>query len=198
MTLRLPPELDAALTARAKRENRSKNKMAELLIAALVDADLRQGAPWTAHLGAARVPRSSVSIPRGFNSVADATAAAAQMLAAGEPLGEIWRYVILQMLDDYRSKLRHAGTDAAARMWQPAPATTSDSRLDAAFAALAEHLAGRDDWAAPEWVAEQWRVATPQWFVTELPGLHPRALEESPSSFRNRGVFITDMALERA
>jgi hypothetical protein len=30
--------------------------------------------------------------------------------------------------------------------------------------------------------------AWPWWFVTDLQGLHPRALIESPSSFRRRGV----------
>jgi hypothetical protein len=39
--------------------------------------------------------------------------------------------------------------------------------------------------------------ALPWWFVTNLRGLHPRALVESPASFRRRGVFITTDALER-
>jgi hypothetical protein len=38
----------------------------------------------------------------------------------------------------------------------------------------------------------------PWWFVTTLKGLHPRALVESPLSFRKRGVFITGGALQRA
>jgi hypothetical protein len=42
------------------------------------------------------------------------------------------------------------------------------------------------------------QAAWPWWFVTDLRGLHPRALVESPSSFRRRGVFITDGALSRA
>lgn len=35
------------------------------------------------------------------------------------------------------------------------------------------------------------------WFVAEMPGFHPRAMVESPLSFRKRGVFITSDALER-
>jgi hypothetical protein len=42
------------------------------------------------------------------------------------------------------------------------------------------------------------REAWPWWFVTDLRGLHPPALAESPSSFRRRGVFITSGALDRA
>ena len=70
--------------------------------------------------------------------------------------------------------------------------------MDAAFAAMAEYLARRDGWTVPAWAALPEREAWPWWFVTDLRGLHPRALVESPSSFRRRGVFITDGALERA
>jgi hypothetical protein len=42
---------------------------------------------------------------------------AAAMLADGERLSRLWRYVFVQMLDDYTSVLRHAGIAAAARMW---------------------------------------------------------------------------------
>jgi hypothetical protein len=52
-------------------------------------------------------------------------------------------------------------------------------------------------WPVPAWTREPQREALPWWFVTELRGLHPRALVESPSSFRRRGVFITRGALER-
>jgi hypothetical protein len=35
------------------------------------------------------------------------------------------------------------------------------------------------------------------WFVTPLWGMHATALQESPPSFRTRGVFITAGALSR-
>src|ERR1700691_2620683 len=68
----------------------------------------------------------------------------------------------------------------------------------AAFAAMAEYLGRRDGWAVPSWARLPEREAWPWWFVTDLRGLHPRALVESPSSFRRRAVFITDGALDRA
>jgi hypothetical protein len=120
------------------------------------------------------------------------------MLADGERLSRLWRYVFVQLLDDYTSVLRHAGTAAAARMWSGAPRATGDGRVDAAFAAMAEYLARRDGWTVPAWATLPEREAWPWWFVTDLSGLHPRALVESPSSFRRRGVFITSGALERA
>jgi hypothetical protein len=133
-----------------------------------------------------------------FRTVTEAADTAARMLADADTLGRVWRFAVVQMLDDYLSALRHDGADAAGWMWQAAPPSTGDVRVDAAFAAMAEHLARRDGWPVPGWARDASREATPWWFVTELRGLHPRALVESPSSFRRRGVFITRDALERA
>ena len=82
-------------------------------------------------------------------------------------------------------------------MWSAAPRSTGDSRVDAAFAAMAEYLARRDGWMVPSWARLPEREAWPWWFVTDLRGLHPRARVESPSSFRRRGVFIISGALDR-
>ncbi|MGD0603618.1 MAG: hypothetical protein ABSA53_08470 [Streptosporangiaceae bacterium] len=120
------------------------------------------------------------------------------MLQQGERLSRLRRYVFVQMLDDYTSVLRHTGVLAAARMWASSPRSAGDIRVDAAFAAMAEYLARRDGWAVPSWARLPEREAWPWWFVTGLRGLHPRALVESPSSFRRRGVFITSGALDRA
>jgi hypothetical protein len=119
------------------------------------------------------------------------------MIAEGRLLRDLWRHAVLQMLDDYTSLLRHKGTEAAAAMWAVPPRRSGDRRVDAVFAALAEHLARRDGWLSPDWVRDPRREAEPWWFVTGLPGLHARALVESPLSFRKRGVFITGTALDR-
>lgn len=130
-------------------------------------------------------------------SVRTAAIDAARLLAGGEPLKHVWRHAVLQMFDDYASTLRHDGVQAAAALWHDEPAPTGDSRVDAALAALAEHLARRDGWPVPAWALAPSRVTDTWWFVTDLPGLHPRALVESPLSFRKRGVFITADALVR-
>jgi hypothetical protein len=135
---------------------------------------------------------------RAFETVDQAADSAIAMLQAGERLSRLWRYVFVQMLDDYTSVLHHAGVSGAAGMWASAPRTTGDAGVDAAFAAMAEHLARRDGWTVPAWARLPEREAWPWWFVTDLRGLHPRALVESPSSFRRRGVFITGEALQRA
>jgi hypothetical protein len=36
-------------------------------------------------------------------------------------------------------------------MWEGEPSSTDDPRLDAGIAAMAEYLARRDRWIAPEW-----------------------------------------------
>jgi hypothetical protein len=135
---------------------------------------------------------------QAFETVDHAASDAIAMLQEGEQLSRLWRYVFVQMLDDYTSVLHHAGVPAAARMWASAPRSTGDIRVDAAFAAMAEYLARRDGWDVPSWARLPGREAWPWWFVTDLRGLHPRALVESPSSFRRRGVFITSGALDRA
>lgn len=139
-----------------------------------------------------------MAIGRRFRTVDDAASTAAELVEAGRPMPDLWRHVVLQMLDDYTSVLRHQGVDAAAAMWADAPRRTGDRRMDAALAALGEHLARRDGWPRPSWVLDPSREAEPWWFVTTLRGLRPRALAESPLSFRKRGVFITRGALDRA
>jgi hypothetical protein len=132
-----------------------------------------------------------------FRSAADAALLARQMLAENAQLRLVWRFALMQLFDDYTSVLRHDGLEAASQMWMQEPPLTGSSGVDAALAAMAEYLARRDGWRAPSWVRGPQREASPWWFVTELRGLHPKALVESPSSFRRRGVFITADALAR-
>ena len=77
---------------------------------------------------------------RAFETADQAAGSALAMLQDDERLSRLWRYVFVQLLDDYTSVLRHHGVSAAARMWSVAPRSTGDSRVDAAFAAMAEYL----------------------------------------------------------
>ena len=113
------------------------------------------------------------------------------MLIDGEPLTAIWRHVVLQLLDDYESDRRRQGALVAGGRFALEPARTSSAEVDAALAALAEHLARRDGWVTPAWASDSSRYARRWWFVTPLTGLHATALQQSPSAFRRRGVFIT-------
>lgn len=128
---------------------------------------------------------------------ADAALLADDLLAEGETLQSVWRYVIVQLLDDYSHDLVRVGASVASRRFTREPSVTRSAEVDAALAALAEHLARRDNWHVPAWARKPGRYSARWWFVTPLRGMHPTALQESPPSFRTRGIFITASALSR-
>jgi hypothetical protein len=119
------------------------------------------------------------------------------LLRDGETLQSVWRYAIVQLLDDYSHDLARAGAVVASRRFSLEPPATRSTEVDAALAALAEYLARRDNWQLPPWARKPGRYSSKWWFVTPLRGMHPTALQESPPSFRTRGVFITSGALSR-
>ena len=134
-----------------------------------------------------------------IGDVGDAALAVRAMLARNSVSSEdLWRFGVLQLLDDYESVRRHDGADAAAMMFMEVPGSTGDSGLDAAFAALACWLADRDGWSAPQWALADDPVARPWWFVSSSAYGRSWAMVQSPAQFRIRGVFITDTALPRA
>lgn len=104
---------------------------------------------------------------------------------------------VLQLLDDYTRAVRDGGWSAGAALFRDTPPATGDSGVDAAIAALAEHLARRDGWRPPAWAFDELRYAEPWWFVSGVRAWHAIALVESPLAFRKRGVFLTSSALER-
>ena len=108
----------------------------------------------------------------------------------------MWRYVIVQLLDDYSHDLARSGASAASQRFNREPPLTRSGEVDAALAALAEYLARRE-WPLPSWARKPGRYSAKWWFVTPLRGMHPTAIQESPPSFRTRGIFITAGALSR-
>ena len=131
---------------------------------------------------------------RVASAAADARSLATREISSSEAL---WRFGVLQLLDDYESTLRQHGVAAAARVFEAEPPLTDHSGLDAAYAALACWLAARDGWTAPSWAHEPSRVARPWWFVSESAYGRAWAMVESPGEFRIRGIFITKSALVR-
>ena len=119
------------------------------------------------------------------------------LVEAHTPMAELWRHVVLQLLDDYQSQVRRLGVAAASTIFDEEPPRTGDTRVDAALAALAEHLARRDGWRVPTWARDPDRRTLDWWFVDDLPALQAFALRESPLAFRKRGVFIGDGGLLR-
>src|ERR1700722_7327818 len=120
------------------------------------------------------------------------------LLLAGETLQSVWRYAIVQLFDDYSHDLVRSGASLASQRFSREPPLPQSNEVDAALAALAEHLAQRDSWPLPSWARKPGPYSATWWFVTPLRGMHATALQESPPSFRTRGVFITAGALSRA
>lgn len=150
-------------------------------------------------LDAARTtPETAPNPTVGVRHTAAQNAAACRTrLAAGEPLDACWRFGILQTLDDYTSVLRRGGPDLAARVFAQEPPRTSAVEVDAAFAALAEHLAGRDGWPTPTWASDHSRH-TSGWYPAVPAIFHSEADRESPEAFRRHGILITSRFLARA
>lgn len=104
-------------------------------------------------LDAARTtPETAPNPSVGVRHTAAQNAAACRTLVNdGEALDVCWRFGILQTLDDYASVLRRGALDFAAGVFAEEPPHTGSVEVDAAFAALAEHLAERDGWSTPTW-----------------------------------------------
>src|SRR6218665_1833917 len=142
-------------------------------------------------------PGADLRVPHTPPPAADNAARCAVLLSAGDTPEACWRFGILQTLDDYASTLRRGGVKLAAEGFAPAPAPTGSVRIDAAFAALADHLAEHDGWPAPAWAtdparrADGWYPAVPTIFRAE-------AEQDSPRAFRPRGILITGRSLVRA
>lgn len=120
-----------------------------------------------------------------------------ELVADGEPLDVGWRFGILQTLDDYVSTVRRGGVGLGAAVFAEEPPRTGSPELDAAFAALADHLAERDGWEAPRWVHDADRAVV-AWYPAVPTIFRQEADAESPRAFRQRGLFITEGSLERA
>lgn len=132
------------------------------------------------------------------HTAAQNAARVAELMHTGEPSSAAWRFGILQTLDDYRSTLHRGGPTLAAGVFTDPPSPTGSREVDAAFAALAEHLAKQDGWTIPNWTADADRTVHGRWFATTPEVFRDEALADSPPAFRKRGIFITTRALSRA
>jgi len=131
------------------------------------------------------------------HTAADNALRCAELLAAGESLDARWRFGVLQTLDDYTSTLRRGGAALAALVFTAVPAPTGSDEVDAAFAALADHLAERDGWPVPGWALDPARRAD-GWYPAVPDTWRAEAERDSPRAFAQRGIFITARSLNRA
>jgi hypothetical protein len=130
---------------------------------------------------------------------ASTTHMVAVLLAEREPLRQIFRFTILQSLASYNSLLPR-GTDVAAHVFDAEPSRTGSPPIDAAYAALAAHLASRDGWQIPPWANDPSRAVNPPCYVSGLTTGYFRVEADlrTPPEFRRRGVMIGLNDLELA
>lgn len=102
-----------------------------------------------------------------------------------------WR-LVAEFLEEYRWE----PAETRARLLATEPAATGDERWDVFLAALAEHLAARDDRGAPAWV--DGRSLRQFWFPFNTRAARVDALVHAPAAFRSRGVFVAPEELRVA
>jgi hypothetical protein len=77
--------------------------------------------------------------------------------------------------------------------------TLKDGGLaDAYVASVAATLAHEQAWSAPLWARGAARALPTPWFAARTPKLKAVLLQESPSEFRVRNLFVSANALSRA
>jgi len=70
--------------------------------------------------------------------------------------------------------------------------------LDAYLAAMADHLSNENRWIPPAWTIQSNRALSKPWFANPHPFLRSTLIVESPAAFRERGLFVSENALQRA
>lgn len=73
-----------------------------------------------------------------------------------------------------------------------------DGLADAYVASVAATLAHEQGWTAPPWARGAARALQTPWFAARTPKLKAVLLQESPSEFRVRNLFVSANALARA
>jgi hypothetical protein len=102
-----------------------------------------------------------------------------------------WR-LVAEFLEDYRWE----PPEVQATLLEEAPGPTGDEHWDVFLAALAEHVAARDERATPSWTEE--RTLRQFWFPFNTRAARVDAIVHAPAAFRRRGVYVAPQELEVA
>ena len=105
-------------------------------------------------------------------------------------------YAVAEFLDQFKIE-----RNAAMLVEEPpllATRLNDEGVADAYLAAVAVHLSREIKHASPEWTGSAKRFLRRPWFASEGASLRATLLLESPPAFRERNLFVTENALERA
>jgi hypothetical protein len=117
--------------------------------------------------------------------------AALGQLMTGADESRRWR-LVAEFLEDYRWE----PSGARFGLLEDEPRGTGDERWDVFLAALAEHLAARDERAAPSWAEP--RSLRQLWFPFNTRAARVDAVVHAPAAFRRRGVYVAPQELDVA
>lgn len=104
----------------------------------------------------------------------------------GAELGNIDRF-LRELLDEFYSE---PDPGARAAMLRDEPPLFDEPRRNAYLAAVAEHLASRNQLQVPDWTEAKERFLDEPFFPCGLESLKPILLQESPPAFRRRMIFV--------
>lgn len=106
-----------------------------------------------------------------------------------------WSYPLRDFLDGFQA-------EPAWEKLADAPAflvddLQDDGLADAYLAAVADSLCRLHRYRKPEWIVSPSRTLKKPWFAAETHGLRMIYLQESPSAFRERNIFVSANTLTR-
>lgn len=102
-----------------------------------------------------------------------------------------WR-LVAEFIEEHR----HEPPDRRLALLEAEPSATGDERWDVFLAALAEHLAYKQNRRGPAWCES--RILRQFWFPFNTPAARAEAIVWSPAAFRRRGIFVPRNELEVA
>jgi hypothetical protein len=113
-----------------------------------------------------------------------------ELLANSEP-GEHWL-----MISEFLNEYLHEPPAGRLALLADEPDPVGDERWDVFLAAMAEHLALKENRRGPRWCEQ--RALRSFWFPFNTPDARAEAIVHAPVAFRRRGVYIARHELEIA
>lgn len=106
------------------------------------------------------------------------------------------RHALRDFLDGfYAAPMPEKVHDEPARL---APSLNDDGFADAYLAAVCDHLCRQHRLPRPDWVRQSDRVLHTPYFAAKTHGLRMIYLQESPTAFKQRNIFVSANTLSRA
>jgi transcriptional regulator with XRE-family HTH domain len=131
-------------------------------------------------------------VRRGAASLAELS------LTISEDLADEREQDATRLLFGYADDFRGSSRPGQIALITKEPATTGQTRFDAALAGLAEFFAAEAGLASPAWVERPERFVEPWWFIASRREFDAYTLAHTPACFARHGVFVAREVFDRA